>query len=310
MYIVKCFVLMFLILFFIIMGLCNPHVNNKTEKKNNFFSTITECAFFISITRILRFFNTTPEQYSVIFTSGATASLKLLAESFSFKSQVTSDEANYCSYCKRKKITEIGTCVDRGFPCNTDNEKSPGHHFNHGDCSSSNSPNNGRFYYMEDNHTSVVGMRQLINSRGVDCKCILNHDIELCFSEELRKCDSLQPGGNSLVAYPAQSNFNGRKYPLQWIKTIHKGNAHKSSEISSQVSESDKDGSSQCNYVQSNWYVVLDAASYVSTSPLDLSCYEPDFVVLSFYKIFGFPTGLGKRLLLLYYDFKIKCNES
>ena len=37
----------------------------------------------------------------------------------------------------------------------------------------------------------------------------------------------------------------------------------------------------------------LDAASYVSTQRLDLSKYKPEFVALSFYKIFGFPTGVG-----------------
>ena len=40
-----------------------------------------------------------------------------------------------------------------------------------------------------------------------------------------------------------------------------------------------------------NWYVVLDAASYVATSRLDLSLYPADFIAVSFYKMFGFPTG-------------------
>ncbi len=36
----------------------------------------------------------------------------------------------------------------------------------------------------------------------------------------------------------------------------------------------------------------LDAAALLSTSSLDLSHYPADFVTLSFYKIFGYPTGL------------------
>ena len=39
---------------------------------------------FLFIFRILEHFGTTGEDYSVIFTSGATAALKLLAESFRF----------------------------------------------------------------------------------------------------------------------------------------------------------------------------------------------------------------------------------
>lgn len=43
------------------------------------------------------------------------------------------------------------------------------------------------------------------------------------------------------------------------------------------------------------WYVVLDAAGFAATCPLDLSQWKPDFVPVSFYKIFGYPTGLGKK---------------
>lgn len=47
----------------------------------------------------------------------------------------------------------------------------------------------------------------------------------------------------------------------------------------------------------SKWACLLDAASLVSTSPLDLSLYKPDFVTISFYKIFGYPTGLGALIV-------------
>lgn len=39
------------------------------------------------------------------------------------------------------------------------------------------------------------------------------------------------------------------------------------------------------------WLVVLDAAAYVPTHPLDLSAAKPDFVPVSWYKVFGAPTG-------------------
>lgn len=43
--------------------------------------------------------------------------------------------------------------------------------------------------------------------------------------------------------------------------------------------------------------MVLDASSYVSTNQLDLDTYSPDFVAVSFYKMFGYPTGLGALLV-------------
>ncbi|CAN2389178.1 molybdenum cofactor, partial [Pristimantis euphronides] len=81
-----------------------------------------------------------------------------------------------------------------------------------------------------------------------------------------------------LFCYPAQSNHSGTKYPLSWIKKIQTGKM-----LPIQV--------------PGNWIVLLDAASFVSTSPLDLAVYKPDLLPISFYKIFGFPTGLGALIV-------------
>ncbi len=75
-------------------------------------------------------------------------------------------------------------------------------------------------------------------------------------------------GGNHLFAYPAQSNFSSVVHPLEWIEQAH----------------------------AKGWDVLLDAAAFAPTNPLDLSTYKPDFVPLSFYKMFGYPTGVGALL--------------
>jgi selenocysteine lyase/cysteine desulfurase len=41
------------------------------------------------------------------------------------------------------------------------------------------------------------------------------------------------------------------------------------------------------------WDVLVDCAAFVPTSKLDLSIWKPEFVPVSFYKMFGYPTGLG-----------------
>ncbi len=68
-----------------------------------------------------------------------------------------------------------------------------------------------------------------------------------------------------LFAYPAQSNFTGVQHPLEWI------------------AEAQARG----------WDVLLDAAAFAPTNRLDLSRWHPDFVPISFYKMFGYPTGIG-----------------
>ena len=77
--------------------------------------------------------------------------------------------------------------------------------------------------------------------------------------------DRAAPGGHNLFAYPAQSNFSGVQHPLGWIATAQ----------------------------ARGWDVLLDAAAFVPTNHLDLSRVHPDYVALSFYKMFGHPTGVG-----------------
>lgn len=82
-----------------------------------------------------------------------------------------------------------------------------------------------------------------------------------------------------LFCYPAQSNFSGWKYPLNYVKGIQGRYLYPA-----------------CDH-PGRWFVLLDAASYISSSLLDLQKCPADFVPISFYKLFGFPTGLGALLV-------------
>jgi selenocysteine lyase/cysteine desulfurase len=73
---------------------------------------------------------------------------------------------------------------------------------------------------------------------------------------------------SNLFAYPAQSNFSSVQHPLEWIERAH----------------------------QAGWDVLLDAAAFAPTNSLDLSIWKPEFVPISFYKMFGYPTGIGALL--------------
>lgn len=52
----------------------------------------------------------------------------------------------------------------------------------------------------------------------------------------------------------------------------------------------------------SPWLWLLDASKYAGTSPLNINTQlppedRPHFITVSFYKIFGYPTGLGALLV-------------
>jgi molybdenum cofactor sulfurtransferase len=117
--------------------------------------------------------------------------------------------------------------------------------------------------YHGDAHTSLIGAREAAR-RGSQC---FENDEEV--EKWLKQGESARHPRLGLFAYPAQSNMNGRRLPLEWCWGVRHG---------LQTSDAPT-------------YTLLDAAGLVSTSPLDLSDRDaaPDFTVLSFYKIFGFP---------------------
>lgn len=125
----------------------------------------------------------------------------------------------------------------------------------------------GRYLLTFDNHNSVNGIREFAIGRGASVTYIPLVLPQMTINEEKLKTALEQhgTGQNNLFAYPAQSNFSGRQHSLDWIEMAH----------------------------ARGWDVLLDVAAFAPTNPLDLSRYPADFVPISFYKIFGYPTGLG-----------------
>ena len=162
---------------------------------------------------VLRYFNTDPEEYLVIFTANASAALKLIAESYPFAE-------------------------------------------------------NGHLLLVADNHNSVHGIREFARRKNacityapLDPQSLQVDDIE----RYLEDCSDAE---NKLFAFPAQSNFSGVQHDLDWIELAH-------------------------SY---GFDVLLDAAAFVPTNRLDLDQVRPDFAPISFYKMFGYPTGVGALL--------------
>ena len=125
----------------------------------------------------------------------------------------------------------------------------------------------GQFLLLFDNHNSVNGIREFARAKGASFTYLPVMAPELRVEEALLLSflKHGSTGAHHLFAYPAQSNFTGVQHPLEWI------------------AEAQARG----------WDVLLDGAAFVPTNPLDLSRWHPDFVPLSFYKMFGYPTGVG-----------------
>jgi molybdenum cofactor sulfurtransferase len=171
---------------------------------------------------VLAHFNVDLRSHDLIFTSGATAALQLVAEMFPWHA-------------------------------------------------------GGTFCYLNDNHTSVVGIRDVAIKNGAGAVHVV--DAQLQTMAEIHRNSNASLEAPCLFAYPAESNFSGTRYDLDLIQRVQSG------ALDSHASPRDR------------WYVLLDAAKFAATAPLDLSAHRADFVPISFYKLFGYPTGLGALIV-------------
>ncbi len=124
----------------------------------------------------------------------------------------------------------------------------------------------GELLLTKDNHNSVGGLRETAKRNGGSFRYApILKDLSIDASTLEEMLTRPRAMGQRLFAYPAKSNYSGTVHDLNWIAKA-KANG---------------------------WDVLLDAAAYAANERLDLSQIKPDFVPISFYKLFGFPTGLG-----------------
>ncbi|WP_243717083.1 aminotransferase class V-fold PLP-dependent enzyme [Actinomadura darangshiensis] len=121
----------------------------------------------------------------------------------------------------------------------------------------------GRLVLTGDNHNSVNGIREFARARGAEVVHVPVRSPGLRVRQA--EVDAALGGGRGLLVFPAQSNFSGVQHPLSWVGLAH----------------------------DRGYDVLLDAAAFVPANRLDLSRVHPDFVPVSWYKVFGYPTGVG-----------------
>ncbi len=128
-----------------------------------------------------------------------------------------------------------------------------------------------RYILTFDNHNSVNGIREFAKAKGarVTYVPLTKPDLRLDRAKMDDILNSVDRDQNNLFAFPAQSNFSGVKHSLDLIEQAHGKGLD----------------------------VLLDAAAFVPTNHLDLSAVKPEFISISFYKMFGYPTGIGALLI-------------
>jgi molybdenum cofactor sulfurtransferase len=207
---------------------------------------------------VLSFVNIHSEDvYDVIFTANSTAAAKLVAECFPWTQNST-----YC-YTANAHTSIVGM---RAYAPNSI-------------CISSqtfqDSPNSS------DNGNDAATMKKSFYDIKSNCECSYN-----------------------LLSVPGECNFSGVKANFnkvdEFIDNIDNiDNIDQIKQNSSLIKGNYPTPSPESN--TNMWLWLLDASKLASTSAIDLASIHadrrPHFVCLSFYKIFGYPTGLGALLV-------------
>ena len=197
--------------------------------------------------------------YDVLFTSGATEAFKTIAERFPWRSE--SSNTRHDAQRRRQHRQSI-------------------------------------FLYATNSHNSVVGMRQLAIEKGAKFHCLDLEQLEKMtttrdwknLEDEILMTSSLRndyddnentgvkfgyqhectQGRRHLLVFPSECNFGGDRPDAKSIIEVARA---------------------------SGWYTMLDIAKHASTDRIHLNELNPDFAALSFYKLFGDPTGVGALLV-------------
>lgn len=158
------------------------------------------------------------------------------------------------------------------------------------------------YAYMIDSHNSLIGIRQQVKLKG-GCFSIIDYPAQIyndvdhdwtfrCAGRSISQSNDEQSQDSfyCLFATPAENNFNGLRPPLhQLLQPFLDSRSKSMDNFPIPVHRTPSD---TCH-----WLTLVDCAKYLSTNSFSLSTYPVDFLVLSFYKIFGYPTGLGALII-------------
>ncbi|WP_306318956.1 MULTISPECIES: aminotransferase class V-fold PLP-dependent enzyme [unclassified Streptomyces] len=122
----------------------------------------------------------------------------------------------------------------------------------------------GSLLLTQDNHNSVNGVREFARTAGAKAGLVPFDGNALRVSDAAVR-RALTGRRRGLFCYPAQSNFSGVRHPLEWVAEAR----------------------------AAGWHTLLDAAAYLPTGTLSLRRVPADFTVVSWYKVFGYPSGVG-----------------
>jgi selenocysteine lyase/cysteine desulfurase len=234
----------------------NPHSESPTSAASTELIERTRRA-------VLVHFNAPPEEYTAIFTPNATGACRLVGESYPFgpRTRLVLTYDNHNSVNGIREFARARGAITQYVPFCSPELRVDDDAISQALARSRPGPLGAVCRVARGGMAPWAGrglrarrQRSLAQEGAVDA----NRPVAALSA-------ATSPRRRGLFAYPAQSNFSGVQHPLRWMETAH----------------------------EHGYDVLLDAAAYVPSNRLDLSVVKPDFVPVSWYKVFGYPTGVG-----------------
>lgn len=256
----------------------NPHSNKEQKKRIDLIRDAT-----------LRFFGASPEKFSLVWCSGATGALRLLGEQFRW------NHGSIYGYCTNNHTSLVGI-----------REYSLAY--------------GGNVFAFDalDGLSCEFGERQRISSSDY-VKSKIDEYKQKGRRRETIPYDNKEEKnelnvafvGPHLLGIAAESNFDGTRINLSCLSEVGRQGKRQFTEIGNSdedngITNFKSTSKTHNNNDQRNknfpirYSIVLDAAKLAGSDLLNLEDKDfdaIDFVAVSMYKIFGFPTGLGALII-------------
>jgi selenocysteine lyase/cysteine desulfurase len=234
----------------------NPHSENPASAASTELIERARLA-------VLAHFNAPPGEYAVIFTGNATGACRLVGEAYPFgpRTRLVLTQDNHNSVNGLREFAASRGAVTQYVPFGPAELRVDDDAIGQALARPGPGPLGAAWRVARSGVAPWAGR----GARGRRQRSLAREGVRDADRPVAALSGAAAPRRRGLLAYPAQSNFSGVQHPLRWIQAAH----------------------------EHGYDVLLDAAAYVPSNRLDLSVVKPDFVPVSWYKVFGYPTGVG-----------------
>lgn len=218
---------------------------------------------------ILNYYGLSSEEFLVVFTSGTTSSLRMIDDLLPLSSDKEETQDWELWYTPNVHTSVLGLRKDKSFQCLPSDELFP------------------TFYVHEDFSSALYDTYSSSTSSPTSSPSSI-------IEESLSRSSSSK---NILMVLPGEDNFSGSRLDYDILQGFLEKHTNKEGKKLWWVLDAAKLSGSSCMNEKKGEVGEDCCINLSKIFTGEKKKFSPDFITLSFYKIFGYPTGLGALLI-------------